>query len=192
MASSADDATRLLGELRTGDSTAAERLMPLVYARLRSLAGAYFRGQRADHTLDATALVHEAFLRLVDQTDIEWQDRSHFFAVAAGAMRMILADHSRRKRAAKRGGNWARVTLSMAVAPKGTKTLDLLALDEALTKLATLNERHARIVELRFFSGLSVEEVAHVLDCSRSTIESDWRVVRAWLGRELRDRSAEC
>lgn len=183
-----DDATKILAELGAGDPSAARRLMPLVYDRLRSMAGAYFREQRADHTLDPTALVHEAFLRLVDQTRIGGEDRAHFFAVAARAMRLVLADHARRKRAAKRGGEWERVTLAGAAAGDSGDSLDLLALDEALEKLATLNARHAEIVELRFFSGLSVGEVAQVLDCSKSTIESDWRVARAWLNRELRDR----
>lgn len=182
------DATEMLAELSAGDPSAARRLMPVVYDRLRAMAGAYFREQRSDHTLDPTALVHEAFLRLVDQTRVGGEDRAHFFAVAARAMRLVLADHARRKRAAKRGGEWRRVTLARLPAGASDEALDLLALDEALDKLSSLNERHAQIVELRFFSGLSVEEVARVLDCSKSTVESDWRLARAWLNRELTER----
>ncbi len=178
-------ATQILLELGAGDREAARRLMPVVYERLRAMAGAYFRSQRTDHTLDPTALVHEAFLKLVDQSRVGGDDRAHFFAVAARAMRLVLADHARRKRSAKRGGEWDRVTLGAAPAPNSENTLDLIALDEALTKLTDLNERHAQMVELRFFSGMSVDEVATVLGISKSTVESDWRVVRAWLGREL-------
>lgn len=178
-------ATQMLIELGSGDRSAARRLMPIVYDRLRAMAGAYLKGQRSDHTLNPTALVHEAFLKLVDQSRVGGEDRAHFFAVAARAMRLVLADHARRKRSAKRGGAWDRVTLAGAAAGASEPTLDLLALDEALSKLTDLNERHAQMVELRFFSGMSVDEVATVLDISKSTVESDWRVVRAWLSREL-------
>ena len=179
-------ATQVLMELSAGDRSAARRLMPVVYDRLRAMAGAYVRSQRPDHTLDPTALVHEAFLKLVDQSRVGGDDRAHFFAVAARAMRLVLADHARRKGAAKRGGHdQERVTLAGAAADTSGEALDLIALDDALTKLTALNERHAQMVELRFFSGMSVDETATAMGVSKSTVESDWRLVRAWLSREL-------
>lgn len=159
--------------------------MPLVYAELRALAGSYFRHQRSDQTLQPTALVHEAFLRLVDQTAVQWNDRAHFFAVAATAMRQILADHARRRRSQKRGGGWDRITLDAAVTPPAEADIDLDALDTALTLLESLDERKHRIVTLRYFGGLTVEDVALVTGVSKSTAESEWRGAKAWLSREL-------
>jgi RNA polymerase sigma factor (TIGR02999 family) len=179
------DATLLLHQLAGGDASAAERLLPLVYDHLRALAGGAFRRVRSDHTLQPTALVHEVFIRLVDQANISWQDRSHFFAVSARAMRMILADYARRRGADKRGGRWKRVEIDAATADARVTQLDLIAVDEALNKLAALDERHARIVELRFFTGLTVAEVAGIMKCSPSSIERDWRAIRAWLSLEL-------
>ncbi len=179
------DATRILADLRGGDASAATRLLPLVYAELRAMAGGLFRGQRSDHTLQPTALVHEAYVRLVANSSAEWEDRKHFCAVAATAMRQILADHARRKQAAKRGGGRARVTLDAAVTPPAESTMDLVTLDGALTRLADVDARKLRVVELRFFGGLSVDDVAEVLDISKTTVESDWRVARAWLRAEL-------
>ena len=179
------ETTRILSELRDGDPSAADRLMTVVYDRLRNLAGAAFRDQRADHTLQPTALVHEVFLRLVEPGRVEWNDRMHFFAVAARAMRMVLADHARRRGAAKRGGDRARVALEDFSAEGEPPLLDLVDLDAALERLNELEPRHVRIVELRFLSGLTVEEVATVLELSRTTVESDWRMARAWLARQL-------
>lgn len=180
------EATRALNELGAGDRSASERLLPYVYAELRALAGSYFRGQRADHTLQPTALVHEAFVRLIDQTGVQWKSRAHFMAVAATAMRQILTDHARRTNAIKRGGGQHRVELNDGLAISSGAGIDLVAMEEALTRLSEFDPRKYRIVELRFFGGLSVDEVAEVLDVSRSTVESDWRAARAWLGAELK------
>ena len=182
---SAADVSTVLGELAGGDVSAAERLLPLVYEELRALAGSYFRGQSPNQTLQPTALVHEAYLRMVDQTHAAWKDRAHFFAIAAMAMRQILADHARRRNADKRGGGWGRVTLDAAVTPPGEPEMDLEKLDAALSRLETLDARRHRVVVLRFFGGLSVEEVAQVLDVSKTTAEGDWRSAKAWLSREL-------
>lgn len=185
-----DQATEILRSMREGDEAAPARLLPLVYAELRRLAGAQFRHQPADHTLQATALVHEAWLRLVDQTAAAFNDRQHFFAVAATAMRQILTDHARRVRAAKRGGDRTRIALEEAQPAAGDseavgRQVDVVALDEALTRLATLDQRRHRVVELRYFGGLTMPEIAEVLGVSLRTVESDWRSARAWLLREL-------
>jgi RNA polymerase sigma factor (TIGR02999 family) len=180
-----EDATQILARVSEGDAEAAERLMPLVYAELRALAGSYFRGQRPDHTLQPTALVHEAFVRLVNQTNVLWKDRAHFFAIAATAMRQILTDHARRTKAEKRGGNRERISLDRALTPPNQSEYDLVALDDVLSKLGALDPRKHRIVELRFFGGFSVDDVAQVLDVSKTTVESDWRAARAWLSYEL-------
>ena len=182
------DATMFLRQIGDGDADAAQQLLPLVYEELRALAGGHFRRQRADHTLQPTALVHEAFVRLIDQTNAQYKDRSHFFAVAATAMRQILTDHARRKKADKRGGEWEKVSLDHVAGSDrgaGLQTLDLVALDDALTELAQLDPRKHRVVELRFFGGLSVDEVAEVLAVSKTTVESDWRGARAWLSAQL-------
>lgn len=182
------DATIMLREICTGDQAAAARLLPLIYTELRGLAGGYFRGQSADHTLQPTALVHEAYLRLINQTGEEWKSRAHFFAVAATAMRQILTDHARRRQAEKRGGDWQKMTLDDADAKGasgGPNEIDVIALDEVLRQLEKLDARKHRVVELRFFGGLSVEEVAVVMDLSKSTVESEWRAARAWLSVEL-------
>ncbi|HMN96107.1 MAG TPA: ECF-type sigma factor [Phycisphaerales bacterium] len=186
MTRSSDEATRLLGEIAAGDADAARRLLPIVYDQLRALAAGLFRGQPADHTLQPTILVHEAFLRLVDQSSGAFRDRAHFIAVAATAMRQILTDHARRVRAAKRGGGWNRVDVDPPQ-ELGPALVDLVALDDALAELAALDERKHRIVELRYFGGLTVEEVADLLGLSKRTIESDWRAARAWLGARLGD-----
>ncbi len=191
MSDNADDATQLLHAFGRGEPEAAERLLPLVYEELRSLAAGYFRQERPDHTLEPTALVHEAFMRLVDQTAVAWKDRTHFFAVAATAMRHILTDHARKRNAAKRGGNWDRITLDDAVTPPVESSIDIVALDNALTKLAALDIRKHRVVELRFFGGLTVDDVAQVLDVSRTTVEGDWRGAKAWLSLELSKEDRE-
>jgi len=167
---------------------AADELLPLVYDQLRRLARRLLSRERPGHTLQPTALVHEAYLKLVDQTRVDWKGRTHFFAAGAQAMRHILVDHARGRGRAKRGGGWNRVTLGEDAAPFADGGLDadeLLALDEAMQRLAKLDERSARVVELRFFGGLTVPEVAHVLAVSTRTVEGDWTHARAWLNREL-------
>jgi RNA polymerase sigma-70 factor, ECF subfamily len=179
------EATLMLMELNRGESAAAARLMPLVYGELRALASDYFRGQRPDQTLQPTALVHEAYLKLVDQSTVAWKDRAHFFAVAATAMRQVLIDRARRRAAQKRGGKRERLQLEDADTPARAQPIDLVALDDALRQLESLDARMARIVELRFFGGLGVDETARVLGVSTSTVEADWRGARAWLAVEL-------
>ena len=159
-------------------------LYDMVYSDLRALAGASFRGQPGAHTLQPTALANEAYLRLMRRTDREWHDRSHFFALCGVIMRGILADHARKRRAAKRGGDLERVTLGGLAASPG-EPIDLIALDDALNALAEVSGRQARVVEYRFFGGLTVPEVADLLGISRSTVENDWRVARAWLRARL-------
>ena len=169
-------------------SASAEQLMPLVYDELHRLAERFMRGERTDHTLQPTALVHEAYLKLVDQSRVSWQGRTHFLAVGAQAMRRILIDHARGHGRAKRGAGWRRITLTHEVLPSVGGDLDveqLLSLNAALEKLAQLDERQARIVVLRFFGGLDVAEVASVLGVSKRTAEGDWTFARAWLRREL-------
>lgn len=186
---SAQEVTRILTDLRKGDESALGRLLPIVYGELRALAGALFRGQRYDHTLQPTAVVHEVFLRLVHQPQADFADRAHFFRVAAMAMRQLLTDHARRRRASRRGGGWDRVKLDSGVADTSAEEVDLVALDDALTRLATLDERQGRIVELRFLIGLSVDETANVLGLSPRTVELDSRMARAWLRCELAGES---
>lgn len=177
------DPTILLQRVKQGDAGAADDLLPLVYEELRARANAYFRSVPGNHTLQPTALVHEAFVKLVRSPTDEWESRSHFCSVAALAMRQILTDHARRRRAAGAGQSEHGVT--QLESPSTGSTVELLTLDEALNKLADLNERHAKLVELRFFGGLSNPEVAEVLGLSTSMVEKEWRKVRAWLGREL-------
>jgi RNA polymerase sigma-70 factor, ECF subfamily len=181
----AGETTRLLRELDADNHTAAERVFALVYNELHAVAQACFRRQPADHTLQPTALVNEAFLRLVDASSVEWKSRAHFLAIAARAMRQILIDHARGRERAKRGGGHCQVTLDQAITPITDAAPDLLDLDEALRRLAELDPLQSQIVELRFFGGLTVEEAAHVLHTSKSTVEAEWRMARAWLRREL-------
>jgi RNA polymerase sigma factor (TIGR02999 family) len=182
--------TQMLARARSGDDSAVHALLPLVYAELRALAGAVFREQRAEHTLQPTALVHEAFLKLAGPGDVAWESRAHFFALAAQAMRQILADHARRKRAEKRGGDRQRITLSDWATPASAHALDLIAFDDALARLGEIDPRQARVVELRFLGGMTMPEVARVMEISLSTAEREWRMARAWLRRELQDESA--
>jgi RNA polymerase sigma factor (TIGR02999 family) len=182
---------------RSGDASALDDLLPRVYDELRSLADAYMRRERAGHTLQPTALVHEAFLRLLRLPPGSVQNRMHFFALAAQAMRRILADHARRHRAAKRGGNAVHMQIELVeggagtLAPSDAAEVAADDLDAALDDLATLDPRQARVVELRFFGGLSIEETAEVLSVSSATVKRDWLVARAWLHRELRGGTAE-
>ena len=186
-ASPSSDVTRLLLDLTNGRREATDGLLPLVYAELRDLAARLLRNERPDHTLQPTALVHEAYLRLVDQRVGTWENRAHFLGVAAQAMRRILVDHARRRNAAKRGG--PKVTLDEAVAPGTGASVDLLEIDAAVQRLATLDQRQGRVVELRFFGGLSVEETATVLGVGTATVKRDWAIARAWLHRELGGRA---
>jgi len=178
------DVGGLLRAWSSGDSTALDRLTPIVYDELRRLARYYLRGERQDHSLQTTALVHEAYLRLVDHTRMEWQDRAHFFAVSARVMRRILVDHARRRNV-KRGRGLRRVSLDQATIVGGDRPADLAALDDALTSLAERDPRKAQVVEMRFFGGLSVEESAEVLGVSPVTVMREWRTAKAWLYREL-------
>jgi RNA polymerase sigma factor (TIGR02999 family) len=184
------DPTRLLTRAASGDDKAVSQLMPLVYDELRRLAASYIRRERPGQTLQATALVHEAYVRLINEKAHSWQNRTHFLAIAALSMRQILVQRARARRAAKRGGDPARITLDEqllpAAKPDASDEVDLVALDEALTRLATLNARHAKVVELRYFGGLGVEETAAALDISSATVKRDWTLARAWLRRELR------
>lgn len=155
--------------------------MPLVYDELRYLASRYLKHERSDHTLQTTALVHEAYIRLIDQHQVTWQNRAHFFGVAAQMMRRILVDHARGQHADKRGGGAQKLSLDEAIGLAQEREVDLIALDEALTTLATLDPQQSLIVEMRFFGGLSVEEVAEALSISRSTVKRDWSMAKAWL-----------
>jgi len=179
--------TQILADVERGERGAADELLPLVYEELHRLADGFFRRERKDHTLQPTALVHEAYVRLIKQTRVEWKGRAHFLAVAAQAMRRILIDHAQRRRAAKRGRAWHRVTLVEADTPAPAPEVDLLALNEALEALEKLDPRQCRVVELRFFGGLSVKEVAEVLGVSDRTIELDWRMARSWLYTRLKE-----
>jgi RNA polymerase sigma factor (TIGR02999 family) len=182
----AGEVTRLIGEYRRGDQAALERLVPLVYGELRKIAARALRAEREGHTLQPTALVHEAYLRLYEQENVQWQNRAHVLGCAAQMMRNILVDSARARRAGKRGGGAARVTLGDAMGVAAARPLDLVALDDALSTLASLDARRARVVELRYFGGLSIEETAEVLGVSAATVSNDWAFARTWLRRELR------
>ena len=176
----------MLHEWSDGDRAALEELMPLVYDELRKQARRYLRRERPNHTLQTTALIHEAYLKLIDQKSVSWESRTHFYAVAANLMRRILVDHARTKHRAKRGGANENLPLDEAhLIITDEKTVDLIALDEALNRLAENDEQQARIVELRYFSGLTLEETADVLKVSRTTVAMDWQMAKAWLHREL-------
>jgi RNA polymerase sigma-70 factor, ECF subfamily len=177
--------TQLLAEFQPGDHQTADRLFAQVYTELRARATGYLRRERRSHTLQPTALVHEAYLDLVDQTRVDWRGKVHFLAIAATAMRRILVDHARRRGAAKRGGDRHRIALDDNLAIESHRDVDLLALEDALTKLAKLDPRQTQMIELRFFGGLSVAEVAKVMGLSKRSVEREWTMVRAWLRREL-------
>ncbi len=184
---SADQIDEILSEAAPGRPPDAERLIPLVYDDLRQLASNYLRRESPGHTLQSTALVNEAFLKLVDQTRVNWQGKTHFFAVGAEIMRRILVDHARGKHRQKRGGDRQRIELHDDLRVSAKCDEDLLAVDEAIAKLAECDPRQAKIVELRFFGGLTVAEVAEVLGVSKRTVEAEWTMIRAWLRRELSD-----
>jgi RNA polymerase sigma-70 factor, ECF subfamily len=183
---SSNQVTALLIRWGQGDDAACEKLFPLVYDELRRLARRCLAGERADHTLQSTALVHEAYLRLVDHSAVHSDDRVHFFAVAAQLMRRILVDHARMRYAAKRGGNRLTLTLSEAVALPQQREINLTALDDALHELSRIDPQQAQIVEMRFFAGLSIEETSQALGISPATVKRDWALARAWLYRALR------
>lgn len=178
--------TQMLRDWGDGRSEALDELLPLVYNELRRLAASYLRKERPNHTLQTTALVHEAYLKLIDQRNVEWKNRGHFFAIAAQAMRRILVDHAKARHREKRGGSGEDASLEdVLVAAAQESNIDLVALDEALSKLARIDPQQVKIVELRYFTGLSLDETADVLGISRATVARDWQVSKAWLHREM-------
>ena len=182
------DITLLLQRINEDESATLERLIPLVYDQLRAIAGNQMRKERPDHTLSPTALVHEAYLKLVDQDRVTWQNRAHFYAISARIMRRILINHAEGRSAAKRGGDQVRVTLDeQNVQAVGARTQEFMLLNQALDKLSALDEAQAKVVELRYFGGLTNREISEVLKISESTIQRHWSVARAWLSRELSD-----
>jgi RNA polymerase sigma-70 factor (ECF subfamily) len=188
--STPSDVTRLLTDISSGDTEAADRLVPLLYEELHGLANRLFRAQPTAHTLQPTALVHEVWLRLADQDTMPESARTHFLNLAAQAMRQILIDHARRRGAAKRGGDWQRVSLGKVTFGRSSRDVGLVDLDDALTELAEVDERQARIVEMRFLAGMTIEETAAALGLSPRTVQLDWRMARAWLRRRLSDGGA--
>ena len=176
----------MLQEWSDGKDEMLGQLMPLVYAELRRQAAGYLRRERRDHTLQTTGLIHEAYLKLIDQRNVKWESRTHFFAIASQAMRRILVDYARARKTEKRGGDDIRLSITTAEKIAGDqRPVDLIALDEALTRLAKLDQKQARVVELRYFSGLSLEETAKIVKMSRATAAREWSMARAWLHREL-------
>ena len=182
---SATEAMGLLEDWKRGDAKALDALLPLVYKELRRVARSQLRKERPDHTLQSAALVHEAYLRLVGLNPPHWESRAHFFAIAAQLMRQILVDYARRHRAVKRGGNVCKLSLENAETLSRRKDVDLLALDDALQSLTRLDARQSRVVELRFFAGLSLQEISAALEIAPATVQRDWTAARAWLHREI-------
>jgi RNA polymerase sigma factor (TIGR02999 family) len=185
MATSSEEITQLLIDWSNGDQVALDKLMPLVYGELRQMAKRHMSRQSPGHTLQTTALIHEAFLKLVNQSEKQWQNRAHFFGVAAQAMRAILVDYARSRRYAKRGGGARAVALDEAATVSQERAAELVALDDALKALSQIDPRKSRVVEMRHFGGLSVEETAEVLKVSPDTVMRDWRLAKTWLRREL-------
>ena len=185
MTSDDGEVTQLLKGMKSGDQSAMERLLPLVYSELHRLAASYMRRERQDHTLQPTALINEAYLRLAGE-DLDWQNREHFFGVAANVMRRVLVDYARAHQAEKRGGDLKRVELEEWLAISDERTEEMLALDEALTRLTEVNPRQAKVVELRYFGGLSVEQIAAVLQIATRSVKRDWALARIWLFQQLR------
>ena len=179
------EVTRLLLDWSKGDKTALDKLMPLIYEELRRLAHRYMNRERAGHTMQTTALVNEAYVRLVNRKNVHWQDRAHFFAIAAELMRTILVDHARSHASTKRGGGARKLALDEALVVSQERAADVVALDDALRALALIDPKQSRIVELRFFGGLTIEETAEVLDLSAATIKREWSTAKAWLYHEL-------
>ena len=191
MTSPQKSVTQLLIEWRDGDETALDRLIPLVYDEMRRLARYYMRRERREHTLQTTALINEAYIRLVDHKGMRWQNRAHFYAVAAQAMRRVLVDHARSRQYIKRGGDASVVDLDQAAIVAREYASEIVALDEALTGLAALDPRQSKVVELRYFGGMSVEETAEVLGISGVTVMRDWRAAKAWLLRAITPEDAD-
>ena len=189
--SSTNEVTQLLVDWTSGNKAALDQLMPLVYKELRRLASGYLRKERRDHTLNSVALVNEAYLRLVDYSNLRWQDRAQFFGLAAQLMRRILIDHARKHHYAKRGGGARRVALDEAALLSEERASDLVALDDALTSLAEMDPRKSQVVELRFFGGLNIEETAEVLNISSMTVQREWRWAKAYLHREIGKGSSD-
>lgn len=185
MSSSPVDVTLLLKELSNGNQQALAELVPVLYDELRRLAAYYLRRERSDHTLQATALVHEAYLRLVDQRHVDWKNRNHFFGVSAQLMRRVLLMHAREHHAAKRGGGAQKISLDETAILSPAQSEELVFLDELLNRLGALDPQQARVVELRFFAGLSVEETAELMSVSTATVKRDWAMAKAWLAREM-------
>jgi RNA polymerase sigma factor (TIGR02999 family) len=181
-----ESVTRLLIELSRGNSAAVDALLPLIYDELRSIAAKYLRRERPDHTLQPTALVHEAYLRLVDQRRVNWQSRAHFFGVTAQMMRRILVDHARAHKAGKRGHDFQKISVDENIDQAVERSRELIALDEALRQLAEIDEQKSRIIELRYFGGLSIEETAEVLGVAPVTVKRHWRMAKAWLSRRMK------
>lgn len=186
MAERDQDISVILKNWSGGNRASADALLALVYDELRKIAARYLRKERSGHTLQPTALVHEAYIKLIDISDIDWQDRAHFFAVSANVMRRILVDHARARVADKRGGEADRIALEDAISLSKEPQVDLLAVDEALKELAEFDEQQCRIVELRFFGGLTIEETAHVVGVSPATVKREWAIAKAWLHRKLK------
>lgn len=187
MTLSQNQVTQLLLDWGNGDKAALDKLVPVVYQELRRLAAYYMRRERPGHTLQTSALVNEAYMRLVDYSQMRWQSRAHFFAVAAQAMRRILVEHARKRHFAKRGGGAVKVSFDEAAIVSQDQAADLVALDDALTSLEAMDERKARIVELRYIGGLNIEETAEVLGISPATVQREWRAAKAWLYREINE-----
>ena len=185
------EVTRLLLDWSNGDQAALDKLIPLVHSELRKLAGRYMRRESPGHTLQTSALVNEAYLRLIDQKKVRWQNRAHFYGIAAQLMRRILIDHARNHHYAKRGGGALKVSLDEAAAVTEAPAAELLAVDEALEKLTAMDARKGRIVELRFFGGLSLEETAEVMEISSPTVQREWRAAKAWLRRMLTNKKPD-
>ncbi|MBB6142665.1 RNA polymerase sigma factor (TIGR02999 family) [Silvibacterium bohemicum] len=185
MASGSGDVTQLLKAMHAGDTAAADNLLPLIYSELHTLAKAYMRRERPEHTLQATALINEAYLRLAGE-DIDWNSRAHFIGLAAHLMRQILVDHARAHAAQRRAGGFHRVEMKDDLAISPERLEEVAFVDEALTRLAAINPRHAQVVEMRYFGGLSVEQIAHVLGIAPRSVKRDWSLARIWLFRELK------
>jgi RNA polymerase sigma factor (TIGR02999 family) len=185
MSEQCDNVTELLLQWSNGDNAALEKLTPLVYDDLRKLARNHLRSERSGHTLQSTALVHEAYMRLIDQRHVRWQNRAHFFGISAQLIRRILVDHARAGKAGKRGGGAPKLAIEEGFASAEKRELDLVALDDALRELAEFDPQQARLVELRYFSGLTIEETAEVMQISPATVKRDWVVAKAWLRREI-------
>lgn len=186
MSQKPEEISVILKDWSGGNRASGDVLLPLVYDELRKIAGRYLKKERSGHTLQPTALVHEAYMKLIDISEINWQDRAHFFAVSANVMRHILVDHARAKLADKRGGESERIALEDVVSLSNEPNLDFLAIDEALKELAEFDEQQSKIVELRFFGGLTIEETAHVVGISAATVKREWAMAKAWLHRKLK------